>query len=91
MSITAAQPATTPISVQLSELEFEAFILPHLSTALVTTVEPFVIWRRLSHRTPMSSPRCACGETGPPARRLLGHSGLLYVPGSDAGPAPPGL
>ena len=31
MSITAAQPATTPIPVQLSELEFEAFILPHLS------------------------------------------------------------
>src|SRR5919204_4310666 len=31
MSITAAQPATTPIPVQLSELEFEAFLLPHLS------------------------------------------------------------
>jgi transposase len=31
MSITAAQPATTPIPVQLSEPEFEAFILPHLS------------------------------------------------------------
>ena len=31
MSITAAQPATTPIPVQLSELEFTAFILPHLS------------------------------------------------------------
>jgi transposase len=31
MSITAAQPATTPIPVQLSALEFEAFILPHLS------------------------------------------------------------
>jgi len=31
MSITAPQPATTPIPVQLSEPEFEAFILPHLS------------------------------------------------------------
>jgi transposase len=31
MSTTAPQPATTPIPVQLSELEFEAFILPHLS------------------------------------------------------------
>jgi hypothetical protein len=31
MSITAAQPATTPIPVQLSESEFTAFILPHLS------------------------------------------------------------
>src|SRR4051812_25450588 len=31
MSLTPAQPATTPIPVQLSELEFEAFILPHLS------------------------------------------------------------
>ena len=31
MSITTAQPATTPIPVQLSEPEFEAFILPHLS------------------------------------------------------------
>jgi transposase len=31
MSITAAQPATTPIPVQLSETEFTAFILPHLS------------------------------------------------------------
>ena len=31
MSITAAKPATTPIPVQLSETEFEAFILPHLS------------------------------------------------------------
>jgi len=31
MSITAAQPATTPIPVQLSETEFSAFILPHLS------------------------------------------------------------
>src|SRR2546426_79494 len=31
MSITAAQPATTPIPVQLSEPEFTAFILPHLS------------------------------------------------------------
>src|ERR1700757_1388172 len=31
MSITAAKPATTPIPVQLSETEFEAFIFPHLS------------------------------------------------------------
>src|SRR6516225_3986916 len=31
MSTTALQPATTPIPVQLSEPEFEAFILPHLS------------------------------------------------------------
>ena len=30
-SITTAQPATTPIPVQLSEPEFTAFILPHLS------------------------------------------------------------
>jgi transposase len=31
MSITVAKPATTPIPVQLSEPEFTAFILPHLS------------------------------------------------------------
>src|SRR5438128_83385 len=31
MSTTAPKPATTPIPVQLSELEFTAFILPHLS------------------------------------------------------------
>src|ERR687884_570583 len=31
MSTTAPQPATTPIPVQLSEPEFEACILPHLS------------------------------------------------------------
>jgi transposase len=31
MSQTAAQPATTSIPVQLSEPEFTAFILPHLS------------------------------------------------------------
>jgi transposase len=31
MSTTAQQPATIPIPVQLSEPEFEAFILPHLS------------------------------------------------------------
>jgi transposase len=31
MSTTAPQPATTPIPVQLSAPEFEAFILPHLS------------------------------------------------------------
>jgi transposase len=31
MSITAVQPATTPIPVQLSDTEFSAFILPHLS------------------------------------------------------------
>jgi transposase len=31
MSITAAKPTTTPIPVQLSEPEFTAFILPHLS------------------------------------------------------------
>ena len=31
MSIMAAQPATTPIPVQLSETEFTAFIFPHLS------------------------------------------------------------
>src|ERR1044072_4302701 len=30
MSTTAPKPATTPIPVQLSEPEFEAFILPHL-------------------------------------------------------------
>ena len=30
-SVTTAQPATTPIPVQLSEPEFTAFILPHLS------------------------------------------------------------
>src|SRR4029450_10902581 len=31
MSTTAPKPATTPIPVQLSESEFTAFILPHLS------------------------------------------------------------
>jgi hypothetical protein len=31
MSTTAAKPATTPIPVQLSAPEFEAFLLPHLS------------------------------------------------------------
>ena len=31
MSITAVKPVTTPIPVQLSELEFTAFLLPHLS------------------------------------------------------------
>jgi len=31
MSIMAAKPAATPIPVQLSETEFTAFILPHLS------------------------------------------------------------
>src|ERR671929_293609 len=31
MSTTAQQPVTTPIPVQLSEPEFSAFILPHLS------------------------------------------------------------
>ena len=31
MSTTASQPATTPIPVQLSAPEFEAFLLPHLS------------------------------------------------------------
>ena len=31
MSTTAPEPATTPISVQLSENEFSACILPHLS------------------------------------------------------------
>src|SRR5207244_11537730 len=31
MSTTALKPATTPIPVQLSETEFTAFILPHLS------------------------------------------------------------
>jgi transposase len=31
MSTTAEKPATTPIPVQLSEPEFTAFILPHLS------------------------------------------------------------
>jgi transposase len=31
MSIMAAKPGTTPIPVQLSEPEFTAFILPHLS------------------------------------------------------------
>ena len=31
MSTMAPKPATTPIPVQLSEPEFEAFILPHLS------------------------------------------------------------
>jgi transposase len=31
MSIPAHKPATTPIPVQLSETEFTAFILPHLS------------------------------------------------------------
>ena len=31
MSITATQPVTTPIPVQLSESEFTAFILPYLS------------------------------------------------------------
>jgi transposase len=31
MSIPAHKPATTPIPVQLSENEFHAFILPHLS------------------------------------------------------------
>ena len=31
MSIMTAKPVTTPIPVQLSEPEFTAFILPHLS------------------------------------------------------------
>ncbi len=31
MSTTAPKPATTPIPVQLSEPEFTAFILPHLT------------------------------------------------------------
>jgi transposase len=31
MSTTPVKPATTPIPVQLSEHEFTAFILPHLS------------------------------------------------------------
>ena len=31
MSTTAPQPVTTPIPVQLSEPEFDTFILPHLS------------------------------------------------------------
>ena len=31
MSIPVAKPATTPLPVQLSELEFTAFIFPHLS------------------------------------------------------------
>jgi len=31
MSTTAPKPATTPIPIQLSEPEFTAFILPHLS------------------------------------------------------------
>jgi hypothetical protein len=31
MSTTAAKPVTTPIPVQLSDSEFTAFILPHLS------------------------------------------------------------
>jgi hypothetical protein len=31
MSTTAPKPATTPIPVQLSDMEFTAFILPHLS------------------------------------------------------------
>ena len=31
MSTTVQKPATTPIPVQLSETEFRAFILPHLS------------------------------------------------------------
>jgi hypothetical protein len=31
MSTTVQKPATTPIPVQLSEAEFEEFILPHLS------------------------------------------------------------
>jgi transposase len=31
MSTTAPKPATTPIPIQLSASEFEAFILPHLS------------------------------------------------------------
>src|SRR5262249_1150903 len=31
MSTTPQQPATTPIPVQLTEPEFDAFILPHLS------------------------------------------------------------
>ena len=31
MSTTALKPATTPIPVQLSETEFTAFLLPHLS------------------------------------------------------------
>ena len=31
MSTTTLKPATTPIPVQLSETEFTAFILPHLS------------------------------------------------------------
>jgi hypothetical protein len=31
MSTTVQKPATTPIPVQLSAPEFEAFLLPHLS------------------------------------------------------------
>src|SRR3989475_12520679 len=35
MSTTTPQPATTPIPVQLSEMEFTAFILPHLSIDII--------------------------------------------------------
>jgi hypothetical protein len=48
MSITAAQPATIPIPVQLSELEFEAFILPHLAVYLSPTDKYHRLTRRSS-------------------------------------------
>ena len=37
MSTMAPQPVTTPIPVQLSEPEFEAFILPHLSASIMAS------------------------------------------------------
>ena len=45
MSTTAPKPATTPIPVQLSAPEFEAFILPHLSPHLsMPSVGPSANW-----------------------------------------------
>jgi hypothetical protein len=54
MSTTTAQPATTPIPVQLSESEFTAFLLPHLSLPnhVVNTLwvrEVFIFSRQVVH------------------------------------------
>ena len=53
MSTMAQQPATTPIPVQLSEPEFEAFILPHLS---------------MPRRGPKRKAACVCGPCEIPSR-----------------------
>ena len=56
MSTTAEKPATTPIPVQLSDREFTAFILPHLSLPKLPVTHNFrfrASWGML--RTPFLS------------------------------------